>query len=227
MCGTTSISAERPEGNPSAIPDCVPSDPISQSAYALAHKHLPPAILNHCLRVWIYAQILNEHSERKILPNRLSLLFTACMIHDIGATPAFANLNANKLQRFEIEGADAAQIADPPILERELDEVWSAIALHNTPQIPERMKGMVRIVRVAVFADFGGDGDGRLKEGLKEEIESKFPRLGIEKVLGDAVVAQALESRMPEKKAPAASWPSDLLRAHREDPEWEGVNKAF
>lgn len=243
MC-TTSRSSTGPEGNPSQIPDCVPSDPISRSAYTLAHTHLPLAILNHSLRVWIYAQILNEHSDTnlKISSDRLPLLFTACMIHDIGATPAFANLDSNKLQRFEIEGADAtvallrahcARASDAEsvlsqsyISEDDLDEVWHAIALHTTPQIPERMGGMVRIVRLAVLTDFGG-GDGSLKEGLKEEVEAKYARLGIEKVIGDAVVAQALDSRFPEKKAPAASWPNNLLKAYREDPKREGMNNAF
>ncbi|KAE9403026.1 hypothetical protein BT96DRAFT_1017258 [Gymnopus androsaceus JB14] len=241
MCCAT--STEGPEDNLSEVPDCIPSDPISQSAYTLAHKHLPHAILNHSLRVWIYAQILNEHSEKKIASNRLPLLFTACMIHDIGATPLFANLDSDELQRFEIEGADAAVAllkasasgfgdteSDTSISKADLEEVWRAIALHTSPQIAERMGGMVRIVRLAVLTDFGRGltvGDGSLKEGLKEEVESKLPRLGIEKVLGDAVVTQALDSRMPEKKAPAASWPNNLLRAHRENPEWEGVNKAF
>lgn len=232
MC-TTSGSFTGPEGNPSQIPDCVPSDPISRSAYTLAHSHLPHAILNHSLRVWIYAQILNEHSE--FSSSRLPLLFTACMIHDIGATPAFANLDLNELQRFEIEGADAAVAllkahrdaeSASHISEADLEEVWRAIALHTTPQIPERMGGMVRIVRLAVLIDFGRV-DGSLKEGLQEEVEGKFARLGIEKVLGDAIVAQALDSRLPEKKAPAASWPNSLLKAYREDPKWEGMNKAF
>lgn len=227
MC-STSISTESPEGNSSGIPDCVPSDPISQQAYALAHKHLPLAILNHSLRVWIYAQMLSELSDTKKIPlSRIPLLFTACLLHDIGATPAFANLDSNELQRFEIEGADAAAAlleASSSTGPDEIEEVWRAIALHSTPQIPERMAGMVRIVRIAVLTDFGG---ASLPEEVKKDVEGRFPRLGIEKVLGNAVVAQALNSRLPERKAPTGSWPHDLLRAHREVPEWEGVNKGF
>jgi hypothetical protein len=55
-------------------------------------------------------------------------------------------------------------------------------------------------------------------------MDEELPRLDIEKELGDAVVRQALDR--PEK-APPASWPGDLVRATKEDPEWEGVNKAF
>ena len=55
-------------------------------------------------------------------------------------------------------------------------------------------------------------------------IRWKLPRLEIEKDLGDAVVRQALED---SQKAPKASWPGDLVRAKRENPDWEGVNKGF
>ena len=57
-----------------------------------------------------------------------------------------------------------------------------------------------------------------------ETVEGVFPRGEIEKVLGDAVVEQGL--RRPEK-APAASWPGVLVRSARENPGWEGVNRAF
>jgi len=48
--------------------------------------------------------------------------------------------------------------------------------------------------------------------------------VGNEKDLGDAVVRQAVKDPL---KAPGSSWPGDLLRAKRAEPEWEGVNKAF
>jgi hypothetical protein len=55
-------------------------------------------------------------------------------------------------------------------------------------------------------------------------IEKELPRLDIEKDLSDAVVRQTLHR--PEK-APQSSWSADLLRAKKEEPDWEGVNKAF
>ena len=42
--------------------------------------------------------------------------------------------------------------------------------------------------------------------------------------MGDAVVEQAI--KRPEK-APKVSWPRVMYEAHLEEPEWEGVNKAF
>lgn len=60
--------------------------------------------------------------------------------------------------------------------------------------------------------------------GLKREVEGRIPREDIEKVLGDAVVKQAV---VRVAKAPGGSWPGDLVRVWREDPGWEGVNRGF
>ncbi|KAJ3755357.1 hypothetical protein EV360DRAFT_49857 [Lentinula raphanica] len=215
------------------VPDCVPADPISRAAYALASQHLHPAILNHSLRVWIYARAYIEHEYQDESSPRpsLPLLFTACILHDLGTTPAFSHIDSepDELQRFEIEGADAAVSLLREIRSRasgDIDHVWRAIALHTTPQIAERMGGMVRVVRLAVLSDFNR-GSIAGKKGLQRETEAEFERMDIERVLVDAVVQQALSSRMPEGKAPPASWPHDLLRAHRRDPRWKGVNQGF
>ncbi|KAJ3837406.1 hypothetical protein F5878DRAFT_217375 [Lentinula raphanica] len=240
------------------VPNCVPEDPISHAAYALASQHLHPAILSHSLRVWIYARAYAEdedehkHEHEHESSSRLSLplpfLFTACILHDLGTTPAFSHIDSepDELQRFEIEGADAAasllrefrsrasggdgDSSNPEqelsISNEDIDHVWRAIALHTTPQIAERMGGMVRVVRLAVLSDFNrGSIAGQRR--LQRETEAEFERMDIERVLVDAVVQQALSSRMPEGKAPPASWPHDLLRAHRRDSRWKGVNQGF
>jgi len=59
---------------------------------------------------------------------------------------------------------------------------------------------------------------------LREQLEVRYERAGIEKVLGDAVVEQA--KRKPEK-APKVSWPHAMYAAALAEPEWDGVNKAF
>ena len=121
--------------------------------------------------------------------------------------------------------------------------VWIAIACHASPHIGEKISPLAWLVRVAVLFDFGlasrgvvfpggggrGEGEGKglgevLTEELRGKVESDWPRLEPEKVLGDAVVAQARRKR---GKAPPASWAGVLLRAAEEEPGWEGVNKAF
>ena len=230
----------------SSSPDFIPIDPISVAAYTYASQHLHPLILNHSLRVYLYAKALGEREKSSWTssPARLALLFTACIFHDIGTTAA----HDTGPVRFEIEGADAAerfllQFQDKDggeggpggVSEADAHEVWIAIALHSTPQIAERISLLSKLVRMGVARDFGRyalpvDSEGSVDSefydnGLSSaEVEAKLPRGEIEKVLGDAVVQQAVKR---PGKAPGACWPGGLLKAHLEEPGWEGVNKAF
>ena len=81
--------------------------------------------------------------------------------------------------------------------------------MHTSPGIAERHEPLTRAVR-------GGGADRlRLTEphrpahDLIREIEQRYPRDGIERVLAHAVVTAA---RAEPAKAPASSWPADLVR---------------
>lgn len=220
--------------NATPPPDCVPSDPISQAAYKYAAEHLHPSILNHSLRVYLLAHSLStrEKSLYTTTQTHLPLLFTASILHDIGTTAPHAGP-----QRFEVEGADGAQtlLRSHGVSEADAHHVWTAIALHTSPGIAERISPLARLVRMGVAQDFKRTAALRL--AVEREIgdfEARFPRGEVEKVLGDGVVEQVLALEREGKgeesmgvKAPAASWPGILLRSARENPGWEGVNKAF
>lgn len=143
---------------------------------------------------------------------------------------------------------------DDDVDEAALRAAWLAAALHAVPHVPERMGGCTAAFRLAIRRDFGstswegrpsgqfGDldslglaeedtgaqhaGEAFLAAGgrLEMDVETLWPRLDVEKVLGDEVVRQAMVNAA---KAPRASWPGDLVRAKKEEPQWEGVNKGF
>lgn len=206
------------------IDSIVPQTSLSQAAYEQAASVLHPAILNHSIRVYLYAKALAEQTSSSYSSDasKHDLLFTACLFHDIGTTPDY-----NSSQRFEVEGGDAAvaHLSQFDTSEADRHDVWTAIAIHTSPGIAERIGELSRIVRIAVITDFGRKSQewDRLAP-LREKLEVSFQRGSIEKVLGDAVAMQAIEK--PEK-APAASWPGVLYRAAIAEPDWIGVNKAF
>lgn len=178
------------------------------------------------MRVYLYASTLATHTQSAYTSTNTAshdLLFTACLLHDIGTVAAY-----DGPQRFEVEGADAAvQFLSqfPSVSDAERHEVWTAIACHTSPQIAERIGELARLVRVAVVTDFGRKSvEWAVLEPRREELEGEFERGGIEKVLGDAVVEQAV--RRPEK-APMVSWPGVMYKAHLAEPEWGGVNRMF
>lgn len=212
----------------------IPPDRACQTALSLAADALPLAIFNHSLRVYMLAKWLATKEDSDwARQDKLPLLFAACICHDLGASEHY-----NGRQRFEVEGADAASqhCASHGISAANCHQVWCAIALHTSAGIAERIDPLTRLVRVGVKLDFSpAVKDAYGAQSYAAEIELSLPRLNIEKVLADAVVKQA--TKIPEKvdsmtwpdseKHPKASWPGILLRAHLENPGYEGVNPAF
>ncbi|KAI8942460.1 hypothetical protein NX059_000528 [Plenodomus lindquistii] len=209
---------------PKEVDSIVPQTVISKAAYDHAASLLHPSILNHSIRVYLYAKILAAHASPMYTTDllKLDLLFTACIFHDIGTTS-----NYDGFQRFEVEGADAAvkHLSQYDVNEADKHDVWTAIAVHTSPGIAERIGELSRLVRVAVVTDFGRKSEGwDVLLSRREEVEAQFQRDGIEKVLGDAIVTQAIEK---PGKAPMVSWPGVMYKAWLAEPEWNGVNKAF
>lgn len=139
-------------------------------------------------------------------------------------------------QRFEVCGADAAaeHLRKFEVNEADIQEVWTAIALHTSPGIAERITALARFVRLAVLMDFNKLGECPWANGSEQQVnelryrrsvEEHFPRLDAEKVLGDIVVEQGM--RQPTK-APAASWAGIMVKAAKEELSGlQDVNKAF
>jgi HD superfamily phosphohydrolase YqeK len=224
MCPPSDLATTRSLPPYPNLESIVPQTEVSKAAYAHATDLLHPAILNHSIRVYLYATALASHTSSKYSTGAFQhdLLFTACLFHDIGTTEKY-----DGPQRFEVEGADAAvkHLSQYAVSEVDAHEVWTAIACHTSPGIAEHIGELSRIVRIAVITDFGRkSAEGEVLAPLREEMEARFERKGVEKVLSDAVVEQA--KGKPEK-APKVSWPHAMVKAWETEPGWEGVNKAF
>lgn len=214
--------------------DEMPRDAAASTALKLAQHALSAPIFNHSLRVYFLAKHIAEKEQSEWAnPDFLPLIFVASICHDLGASDHY-----NGKQRFEVEGADAAKAhaLSHGMSSEQAHQIWVAIAVHTSPGIAERIDPLSRLVRLAVKADFSRVFAAEL--GLTEyaaEVERSLPRLEVERALADAVVKQAV--KIPDRvdsltwpsseKHPSASWPGILLRAHLENPDYEGVNPAF
>ncbi|KAH7121763.1 hypothetical protein B0J13DRAFT_567232 [Dactylonectria estremocensis] len=213
----------------------IPQTKVCSTALALARDVLPKPLFNHSLRVYFLAKFLAEKENSKWAAHtKLPLLFVATACHDLGTSDLY-----NGKQRFEVEGADAAQqhLHSHGIPDADIHEVWVAIALHTSNGIAERISSLSRLVRLAVMCDFA-PAEFRETLGVKAyaaHLEEVLPRLEVEQALGEAVLKQAV--KIPDHidsltwpnsdKHPGASWPGILLRAHLENPTHEGINPAF
>ncbi|WP_153338700.1 HD domain-containing protein [Nocardia aurantia] len=193
----------------------LPDDPIVAPVLEIVRAEESVSIANHSIRSYLFARLL-ARDEGLIVAERT--LFAACVLHDIGLTA-----RGNGDQRFEVDGADAADaILAPlgvPAAERAL--IWEAIALHTSGGIAERRGPLAFLTRSGVGIDFGR-GSTVISEEQAIAIHTAYPRLAMANSLVDAVVEQARGN--PAKAAPY-TFAGDLLR-EREAGAATGIERA-
>lgn len=195
----------------------LPASPLVGDAADHIRAVVHPEIYRHSIRTYLLGlEAAHRDGVTDIDEESLCL---AALFHDSGTAPVY-----NGPARFEIEGADAAArfLRAYGWAPAKVDPIWEAIALHTTPEIPERRGMIARYVRMGVQVEFGS---AKLREYFADAIEAaeyKYPRHRVEKVLQELVVGQALAR--PQKASPP-SWAADLVRHHR--PGQQGINPAF
>lgn len=188
-------------------------DDAAEHVRAVVH----PEIYRHSLRTFLLGMEAARRDGVADIDDESSCL--AALFHDSGTAPVY-----NGPARFEIEGADAAArfLRAYGWTTAKVDPIWEAIALHTTPEIPERRGMIARYVRIGVQIEFGS---ANLRETFAEAIEAaeyKYPRQHLEEVLQGLVIDQAL---VRPQKALQPSWAADLVRHHR--PGQRGINPGF
>ncbi len=149
----------------------MPRRRYSHYASDIARVSLPSVLVRHACRVFAFASLEAIRQDIRVATD---LLFVAAHFSHMGLSSSYAN----SLQRYELDGADAAK----EFLDREgvrhthSSAVWDAISLHTTPGLPERMGGLTRFLAYGVRADLFGDGIDRFSVTQKEAILAEFPR---------------------------------------------------
>jgi len=128
-------------------------------------------IFDHSRRVFLFGAI---HARARGLEADPDLLYLAALFHDTGLATPFSD----KEQRFEVDGADHARrfLLDRGFPAGSADTVWSAIALHTTPGIPERLGPEIAATNRGVLTDVVGLGLEDLDPAQVEEVIAAHPR---------------------------------------------------
>src|SRR6202048_3439274 len=105
-------------------------------------------LFNHSSRVYYFGALAGQ---RRGLKFDAELLYAGAMFHDIGLVPAYSSAT----DRFEVDGANAARdfLRRHRIAEQDIDHVWTAIALHTTPGIPQYMHPIVALLTAGGLID--------------------------------------------------------------------------
>jgi hypothetical protein len=126
----------------------IPDSRLAHEITEVVRDTEPALLFNHSSRVYLFATLTGE---RRGLAFDRELLYAGAMFHDMGLTPQHSSAD----ERFEVDGADAARdfLKAHGIAQADIDTVWTAIALHTTPGIPQHMHPVVALVTAGVEMD--------------------------------------------------------------------------
>jgi hypothetical protein len=129
----------------------VPDSRIAREATELILDTTTPLIYHHSRRVFLFGTL--QSRVLGIEPDA-ELLYVAALFHDTGLVPPYRG----KAQRFELDSADAAKsfLTASGFSAAEADVVWTAIALHTTPEVPYKMAPVIAATTVGVETDVLG-----------------------------------------------------------------------
>jgi HD superfamily phosphodiesterase len=128
-------------------------------------------LFNHSSRVYYFGALAGQ---RRGLKFNGELLYAGAMFHDIGLVPPYSS----DAERFEFDGANAARdfLRSQNIAEPDIAHVWTAIALHTTPGIPQYMHPVVALLTAGVEMDVLGIDYASFADSDREAVVQAFPR---------------------------------------------------
>src|ERR1700682_438098 len=149
----------------------IPDSKLAREITELVRDTESPLLFHHSSRVYYWGALAGK---RRSLKFDRELLYAGAMFHDMGLTPAHCSAH----ERFEVDGANAARdfLRSRGISKHDIDTVWTAIALHTTPGIPQHMQPVVALVTAGVEMDVLGLSYGEYSDAEREAVVHAHPR---------------------------------------------------
>lgn len=149
----------------------LPDSPLARDATAFIRDCESDLLFHHSSRVYYWGALAGQQRGLKV---DRELFYVGCMFHDIGLTHDHCSCD----KRFEVDGADAAQrfLQSYGIAQSDIDKVWTAIALHTTPGIPQFMAPEIALLTAGVEMDVLGIDYEGFSDEAREAVVSAHPR---------------------------------------------------
>jgi HD domain len=149
----------------------IPDSKLAREVTELVRDTESALLFHHSSRVYYWGALTGKRRGLRFDPE---LLYAGAMFHDMGLTPAHASAH----ERFEVDSANAARdfLRSHGIAEREIETVWTAIALHTTPGIPPHMHPVIALVTAGVEMDVLGIAFSEFTEAEREAVVRAHPR---------------------------------------------------
>jgi hypothetical protein len=149
----------------------VPDSKLGRAITEYVRETETELLFNHSCRVYHFGALAGVHRGLKF---DRELLYAGAMFHDVGLMPR----HSSKDERFEVDGAHAARnfLRSHGVAEHDAYTVWTAIALHTTPGVPQHMHPVVALVTAGVEMDVLGLTYQEYSEQEREAVVKAFPR---------------------------------------------------
>jgi HD superfamily phosphodiesterase len=149
----------------------IPDTKLVVEATELVRESATPLIYHHSRRVYLFGALRGREQGLSYDPE---LLYVGAMFHDLGLTLKYRRID----QRFEIDGADEARkfLLRHGISDDAATKVWTAIALHTTPEIPLHMAPEIALVTRGVELDVLGIGYHSISDEQRAAVTAAHPR---------------------------------------------------
>ncbi|HEX4224043.1 MAG TPA: HD domain-containing protein [Pseudonocardiaceae bacterium] len=149
----------------------IPDTDLVRKATALVREAADETLFNHSRRVFLWGTLKANARGLDVDPE---LAYVGGLFHDLGLTPTYAT----KDRRFELDGAEAARgfLLDNGRSEQEARDVWLAIALHTTPEVPHHLAPEVAVVTLGVETDVIGLALDEITAEQRAEVVAAHPR---------------------------------------------------
>lgn len=149
----------------------IPDSKLSREVTELVRDTESELLFNHSSRVYCFGALAGKHRGLIFDPE---LLYVGAMFHDMGLTGSHSSRN----ERFEVDGAHAARdfLRRHRIPREDIDLVWTAIALHTTPGIPQHMHPVIALVTAGVEMDVLGLSYADYSDEERDAVVQTYPR---------------------------------------------------
>jgi hypothetical protein len=149
----------------------VPDTALVREATALVRQSADDTLFHHSRRVFLWGMLKTAARGLEVDPE---LAYVGGLFHDLGLTADYRT----KDRRFELDGAEAAYafLRAHGRSEQEARNVWLAIALHTTPEVPLHLAPEVSVVTLGVETDVLGLELEQITPEQRAEVVAGHPR---------------------------------------------------
>src|SRR6266478_5492241 len=149
----------------------VPDSKLAREITELVRDTESPLLFHHSSRVFYWGALGGKRRGLRFDPE---LLYAGAMFQDMGLTLHHSSTQ----ERFEVDSANTARdfLRSHGVHQQDVETVWTAIALHTTPGIPQHMHPVVALVTAGVEMDVLGLTYAEYTDAERNAVVKAHPR---------------------------------------------------